>query len=185
MNAKEFLQSYRNSLLASQVSKDEIEVIEAKMGASSPKLDKVGTSQISAKSKLDIYGNRYHDLLEQLIGFQRIETDRLTEVLKVINKINDGEIKTLHQNDEVGTDCEGYELRYPSYLPKAQHWIGFGSGSHQKSVKKGVICYREQEYQNRSKRVRYGSICIYAFELQRADRQRADYRYRINARAGR
>lgn len=95
MNAKEFLQSYRNSLLASQVIKDEIEVIEAKMGASSPKLDKVGTSQISSKSKLDIYGNRYHDLLEQLIGFQRIEADRLTDVLKVINKINDGEIKTI------------------------------------------------------------------------------------------
>lgn len=95
MNAKEFLQSYRNSLLASQVIKDEIEVIEAKMGASSPKFDKVGSSQISAKSKLDIYGNRYHELLEQLIGFQRIEADRLTEVLKVINKINDGEIKTI------------------------------------------------------------------------------------------
>ena len=95
MNAKEFLQSYRNSLLASQVIKDEIEVIEAKMGASSPKFDKVGTSQISDKSKLDIYGNRYHELLEQLIGFQRIEADRLTEVLKVINKINDGEIKTI------------------------------------------------------------------------------------------
>lgn len=95
MNAKEFLQSYRNSMLASQVIKDEIEVIETKMGASSPKFDKVGTSQISSKSKLDIYGNRYHDLLEQLIGFQRIEADRLVEVLRVINKVNDGEIKTI------------------------------------------------------------------------------------------
>lgn len=95
MTSKEFLQSYRNSLLASQVIKDEIEVIEAKMGASSPKFDKVGSSQVSPKSKLDIYGNRYHELLEQLIGFQRIESDRLTEVLKVINKIEDGEVKTI------------------------------------------------------------------------------------------
>ncbi len=95
MTAKEFLQGYRNSLLASQVIKDEIEVIEAKMGASSPKFDKIGTTQISSKSKLDIYGNRYHELLEQLIGFQRIEADRLAEVLKVINQISDGEIKTI------------------------------------------------------------------------------------------
>lgn len=127
MTPKEFLQSYRNSLLASQVIKDEIEVIEAKMGASSPKFDKVGTSQISSQSKLDIYGSRYHELLEQLIGFQKIESERLTQVLKVINQIVDGEVKTILYKRYVKMmkwDKIAREMNYDIRVIYRKHKIG-------------------------------------------------------------